>query len=462
MGEKHFPPGPRGHWLSGSLPEFRRDPLGFLMNCWQEHGDVVGARFYALKAILLNGPENIENVLVTQNHKFIKARVLRLFKPVFGNGLLTSEGDFWLRQRRLVQPAFHRERITAYGKIMVDSALEMLAEWRPGEVRDVHQEMMKVTLKIVAKALFGADVSAQAEAIGQSLQIFMDEFTSMRRPLKRLLPHSLPLPSKLRYKRAIRELDGIIYSIIQQKRERGKDGGDLLSMLLRAQDEDGSRMTDQQLRDETVTLFLAGHETTAIALSWTWYLLSSHPEVEEELVGELRDVLAGRPPAVDDLPLLTYTEKVVMEALRLYPPAWSVGREAAEDLEIAGYSVPKGTQVNVSPWVMHRHPGFYPDPEKFNPDRWTGEMVKRLPKFAYFPFGGGQRICIGSSFAMMEASLLLAAVAQRFRLRVLPDWRIEPWAAITLRPRYGIGVEILARESGRAGKAAPENAQYSV
>jgi cytochrome P450 len=462
MGDRYFPPGPRGHWLSGSLPEFRRDPLGFLMRCWQEHGDVVGARFYAIKAVLLNGPENIENVLVTQNQKFIKARVLRLFKPVFGNGLLTSEGDFWLRQRRLVQPAFHRDRIASYGKIMVDSALDMLAEWQPGETRDVHQEMMKVTLKIVAKALFGADVSAQTAAVGQTLQVFLDEFTSMRRPLKRILPRSIPLPSNLRFKRAIRELDGIIYSVIRQKRDRGKDDGDLLSMLLRARDEDGSRMTDQQLRDETVTLFLAGHETTAIALSWIWYLLSLHPEVEEELLSELREVLAGRPPGIEDLPLLTYTEKVVMETLRLYPPAWSLGREALEDLEIAGYHLPKGTQVNVSPWVMHRHPGFYPEPERFNPGRWTGELVKRLPKFAYFPFGGGQRVCIGSSFAMMEACLLLATIAQRFRLRVVPGWRIEPWATITLRPRYGIGVEIMAREPGRAGRAEPESARRSM
>jgi cytochrome P450 len=282
--------------------------------------------------------------------------------------------------------------------------------------------------------------------VGAAVGVLMEQFVSLIRfAPERFVPEFIPTPRNLAYREAARRLDAVIYGILRERRRAARDTGDLLSLLLGAQDEDGSRMTDRQLRDEVMTLFLAGHETTANALAWTWWLLAQHPEVEARLHAELHDALNGRAAALDDLPRLRYTECVVSEAMRLYPPAWAMGREALEDVELAGYRIPRGSQVLMSQWVMHRDPRWFEEPERFWPERWAGDLARRLPKFAYFPFGGGPRVCIGSSFAMIEAVLVLATLAQEFRLELVPGQTIRPWPTITLRPRPGILMKLARR-----------------
>jgi cytochrome P450 len=437
------PPAPKGHFLLGHLPRMRNQPLEFMTECARLHGDFVHLRVANIDAYLLSHPDLVEEVLVTSNRNFIKPRLLREAGAVLGNGLLTSEGDFWLRQRRLMQPAFHRDRIASYGVTMVDLTREMLAGWHDGETLDIHEEMMRLTLGIVAKTLFGADVVQHAEDFGAALEVALQRFIE-RMGFMRLLD-ALPLPRNRRFKRAIGRLDEIIYGIIAERRENGDGSGDLLSLLLGAQDEDGSRMTDLQLRDEAITLFLAGHETTAIALSWTLYLLSLNPGAEARLVEELEEVLKGREPRMDDMATLQYTDRVVRESMRLFPPAWRVGREAVVDCEIGGYHIGAGAQLIMSQWVIQRDPRFFDDPEAFRPERWDDDLARRLPRFAYFPFGGGARRCIGDGFAMMEATLLLASIVQRFHLSLVPDQSIVPFPSITMRPKYGIRMTLKRR-----------------
>jgi cytochrome P450 len=438
MATAALPPGPRGTFLLGCLPEFRRGALAFFSRLARDYGGCVSFRLAWRRACLVTDPELIEEVLVTEGRHFIKHFVLRLLRPTFGNGLLLSEGDFWLRQRRLVQPAFHRDRVGSYGNIMVSFTERMLAGWQSGEVRDLHADMMRLTLEIVAKALFDADVGGKADEVGEAMELGMTTFVRRWRSLYPL-PVWVPTPTNRLLKRVCRRLDRIIYGIIRERRASGEDHGDLLSMLLSAQDaDDGSRMTDKQLRDEAMTLFLAGHETTANAMSWTWYLLAQHPEVAAKLTAELDAVLGGRSPTVRDLARLRYTEAVILEAMRVYPPVYAFGREAIDDCTIGGYRIRRGTSIIMSQWVVHRNPHHFPGPEKFIPDRWTDGLAKRLPHFAYIPFGGGQRICIGNSFAMMEAVLLLATMAQRFRFSLLPEHPVIPVTTVTLRPKYGI------------------------
>lgn len=434
-----YPPGSKGHWLLGVLPDYSRDPIGFFSNCAKEYGDVVFWKLSLSPAYQINHPDYIEEVLVTKNSQFSKHQSLQILRLMLGNGLVSSEGEFWQRQRRLMQPAFHRDRIFSYGEVMIDYTNRLLNTWRDGDIRDVHEEMMHLTLEIVAKTLFGAEVATEVEKVGTAMQVSIEYFESRNTNLLLyLLPDWVPTPQNLRFQKVIQQMDELIYTIIQQKRESAKDAGDLLSMLLQVQDEDGTRMSDQQLRDEVMTLFMAGHETTALVLSWTWYLLSQHPEVETKLLEELQTVLGGRTPTVADLPELRYTERVVMEVMRLYPPVWAMSRKALQDCEIAGYPVRAGDSILMSQWVMHRDPRYFDAPEVFNPDRWAGDLAKKLPTFAYFPFGGGPRICIGKSFANMEAVLLLATIAQKFRLTLIPEQQITPWPAFTLRPKYGI------------------------
>lgn len=437
------PPGPKPKLLLGHSPWTGDDPLRTLTSWAREYGDIVYFRRFHYHVYFFNRPDLIEQVLVTDSRNFTKGRGLQANRRLFGNGLLTSEGDYWFRQRRLMQPAFHRERIAAYGKAMVASTVRMLETWRDGERRDVHEDMMRLALEIVAQTLFSTQVEADVERVGAMLSVLMKENRSARI----LLPffRMLPTPGNLRYRTAVHQLDEIVYRIIREHRARGRDTGDLLSMLLRARDEDGRQMTDTQLRDEAMTLFLAGHETTALALSWTWYLLARNPDVEQKLQAELQEVLGGRAPAVEDLPRLPYTERVIRESMRLYPPAYVIARLAVNDCEIAGYRVPHGASLVMSQWVTHRDPRFWDEPERFNPDRWTPEFEKRLPRFAYFPFGGGPRVCIGASFALMEAALLLATIAPRFTLTLVPDHPVEPFPSITLRPKNGIKVVVSAR-----------------
>jgi cytochrome P450 len=361
-----------------------------------------------------------------------------------GNGLVTSEGDFWRRQRRLAQPAFHRDRVASYGETMVAFAERMLSRWRDGETRDAHEEMMRLTQSIVVKTLFSADVSDEADRVGAALRRIVQPFASQA-TLKWILDNRLPTPGHFRYNRAVREIDRVVYQIISERRASGADTGDLLSMLLRAQDEDGSQMTDRQLRDEVMTLFLAGHETTALALTWAWYLLAREVEAESKLHAELSEVLGGRAPTVEDLPRLRYTEWVVKESMRLYPTAYAVGREAVRDCEVGGYRIPEGMQVFAFQWVVQRDARWYEEPGAFRPERWREEVASRLPKFAYFPFGGGPRQCIGNFFATMEAVLVLATVAQRFRLRLAPGHAVELLPAMSLRPRDGVMVKLERR-----------------
>lgn len=439
------PAGPKGRFLVGNLLEFDRDPLNFLLRCAREYGDVVYFSALGVQIYLLNHPDLIESVLVTNNRNFIKDKGLRIrpIRQIFGNGLLTSEGDFWIRQRRLAQPAFHRERIAVYGQVMVDCAEQVIKNWRPGETRDVHQDMMHLTLEIVVKTLFGADTATEAQDVVEAIEVIANQFASQS---IYILPLSfLPTPGQIRFDRAVKKLNKIIHQIIRMRRDRRQERDDLLSLLLQSQDEDGSQMTDQQLRDEVMTLFLAGHETTALALSWTWYLLAQHPEVESKLISELREALNGRPPMVSDLRQLSYCEMIVKESMRLYSPAWVIGREALQDLEIGGHFIPKGAQVMMSQWLMHRDPRYFDRPEEFRPERWAEEQIKSLPKYAYFPFGGGPRLCIGNSFAMMEATLILATIAQRFHVAVVPDQTVTPLPSITLRPKYGVKAIVTPR-----------------
>jgi cytochrome P450 len=438
MPNQEFPPGPpSGRWR-GSFFQYSRNPLTFLPEAIHTYGDVIGLRFLKFRIYFLNHPDMIEDLLVTQARKFEKGRVLKANKRLFGKGLLTSEGDFWLRQRRLAQPAFHRARINSYAEEMVQYAERLVETWKNGEQRDIHVEMMGLTLQIVGKTLFGVEVTGEVQEVGHALEALMELNSDFRRLM--LVPGWMPTLTNIRAELAIRRLDKIIYKIIRERRASGEDRGDLLSMLLRSQDEDGSHMTDTQLRDEALTIFLAGHETTAVTLSWTWWLLAQHPEVEAKLHAELDLVLNGRTPTLEDLPSLRYTDRVITESMRLYPPAWGMARVAVEDTEIAGYKIRKGSGVTVSQWAVHRDPRWFDAPLEFRPERWEGDLAKRLPRFAYFPFGGGPRQCIGNTFALMETALVLATIAQHYRFNLVPEHAVVPIASITLRPRYGIKV----------------------
>jgi cytochrome P450 len=438
--QRAVPPGPKGRFLVGNALDFSRgDWFGFFTRCVREHGDVVSFRFLNVPMCLLTYPDDIEDVLVRNAANFVKSQNYHALKVVLGNGLLTSEGAFWQRQRKLAQPSFRHDSIARYAETMVNSTRQMLNGWRDGQTRDVHEEMMAVTLDVVAKSLFGADVLEEANNVGHTLRDVSNQLLAMPN-VSFFLPEFVPLPSTLRLRRAVRELDRVIYSIIRARRATNRKPPDLLQVLLDAQEEDGSQMTDEQLRDEMMTLFIAGHETTSVTLSWAWYLLAGHPEVEAKLLDELTSVLNGRDAGVSDLRALSYTEMVVKETMRLYPPAWVIGRQALNDFEVHGYRLPAGTNVLLVPWITHRDDRFYDEPERFDPDRWRDDPIRsgRLPRFAYFPFGGGPRVCVGAGFAMMEATLLLATIAQRFRLSLASNGSIEMLPLATLRPKNGI------------------------
>jgi cytochrome P450 len=440
-----LPPGPPGTLLGGNLPAFRRDRLDFMRQCTRDYGDVVALRLGPRRLFLVNHPDGIEEVLVTQARNFIKHFALRGDPFVLGNGLLTSEGDFWLRQRRLIQPAFLPSRIAVYAPAMVAAAERLMSTWQVGETRDLLVEMKRLTLAIAAETLFGADATNNAATVNRALQVLQEHFITRFNSLVKT-PIWLPTRANLRFRRAVRELDAIVYDFIHKRRASGSDRPDLLSLLLRARDEDGGgQMTDRQVRDEAMTLFLAGHETTALALSWTWYSLTQNPAAEERLLAEVREVLGGRAPTAEDWPRLKFTEHVVQEAMRLYPPVYAFGREASTTCTITGFRVPAGTTILMSPWVVHRDPRFYEAPEQYRPERWSSDAVRTMPKFAYCPFGGGPRICIGNSFAMMEMVLLVATLVQRFRFTLLPEPAVVPSPTFTLRPRNGIPVQLERR-----------------
>ena len=436
------PPGPKSRLPGGLLFALRRDPLGFLARNAREHGDLVRFKLGPEEVFQLNHPDYIRDVLVTHHRNFMKGRGLQRAKRLLGEGLLTSEGEFHRRQRRLSQPAFHRQRVAAYGEAMVGYAVRRAEGWHDGATLDLAREMNGLTLAVVGKTLFDAEVGSEAGELREALTAAMELFTLTTLPFAELL-EKLPLPMTRRFHRARARLDATIYRIIDERRRSQVDRGDLLSMLLLAQDEEAPEgelrgMTDEQLRDEAMTIFLAGHETTANALAWTWYLLSAHPEAEAKLHAELDETLGGRLPKVDDVPRLRYAEMIFAESMRLYPPAYVLGRRALGDYEIAGCPVPAGALLLMSQYVMHRDARYFPEPEKFDPARWTPEAQAGRPKFSYFPFGGGPRQCIGEGFAWMEGVLLIATIAQRWRLRLVPGHPVELQPLVTLRPKHGM------------------------
>ncbi len=435
MTSQTLPPGPKGHLLLGNMLPLASDPLTFLPQCAREYGDAVRFRIPGNIYYMFSHPDAIEAVLRGNHRHFIKDHWTRELSILTGKGLLTSEGDFWRRQRQMAQPAFQRERIQKYAAVMVEFTDQMLAEWHGGEPRKIHRDMMRLALRIVTKTLFAADADRYVDAVGHALDEGADYFMNPLGFLQWL--QWLPLPGAMRYRRAVRQLDRILYDIVRQRKARRLDGDDLLGRLLTARDEQGGRMTDLQLRDELMTLFLAGHETTALVLTYAFHLLARDPEADARLFAELQEVLNGRLPTAADVPRLAYTSGVIHESMRLYPPAWSIGREAIDDCEIADYPVPKGTQIILAQWVVHRDPRWFDEPDAFRPERWQNDLLKRLPRGAYFPFGDGPRVCIGNHFALLEATLILATVAQRFRLTLAPGPPLELVPSVTLRPKRG-------------------------
>jgi cytochrome P450 len=445
-----WPPGPPR--TPASLLPFGlgRDPLGFISGLAREHGDIAHVNAAGEHLVLLNHPQLVKDLLVTNQRNFRKGRGLERARRVLGDGLLTSEGETHLRQRRLIQPAFHKERIASYAATMVQCAERVSSRWSDGATLDVSEEMMHLTLAVVGRTLFDADVESQARNVGDALTAVLNSFWTTMLPFSDLLEH-LPIPVLRRARRARGQLDAIIYGLIAERRASPGDRGDLLSMLLMAQDDEqgGRGMTDVQVRDEAMTIFLAGHETTANALAWTWYLLSQSPDTEARLHEEVDRVLEGRPPSLADVPSLGFVEQVISESMRLYPPAWIIGRRAIDEYAVAGYTLPARTIVLASPYVLQRDARFFPEPDRFAPERWTPAFRQALPPFAYFPFGGGTRRCIGEPFAWMELVLVAATVAQKWRFQLVPGHPVTPQPVVTLRLKHGLRMTAERRRLAR-------------
>jgi cytochrome P450 len=439
-------PGPKGAPFFGSLLEAWRDPLKLLSEGARAHGNVVRFRFGAHQYLLVSGLPEIQHVLVKNQKNYIKSRSYQGVRLVLGDGLLTSEGESWRRQRRMTQPAFHVQRLRGFASVMARLTSDHLARWpaRPDGSRtlDMHDEMMRLTFRIVGQTLCSSDVEGDAQTIGEALTVAVRYANDYVEQLVRLPPW-LPLPKNFRFKRAMKTLDGLVYRLIEEHRASDDREADLLGMLISATDEgDGQGLTTRQLRDEVMTLVLAGFETTANALTWTLYLLSRHPDVARRVEEEANRVLAGRSPTFEDLPALEYTERVLQESMRLYPPAWCFEREAVEDDEFGGYKVPAGTTIAVCPYALHRNRAYWEEPEKFDPDRFLPERSNSRSRFAYLPFGDGPRICIGKGFAMMEAKIVLAMIAASFRFELAGDNPVELDPGITLRPLHGMPMKI--------------------
>lgn len=431
--------------IAGSLSEFGDRRLDFLLDVARKYGDIASFRFATRRIFLINDPDLIEQVLVTDAKHYIKHMGARAYKPVLGNGLVTSEGELWLRQRRLSQPAFLTQRIQSYAPVMSQLTAKMLQQWKSGTDVDIHYEFSSLTSAIALKTLFDLDDAGDRDrftgTLRQAFKLMSGRFRTIVKP-----PLWLPIGSSRQLNRAVKELFGVVDGFIAAGKARKEPGNDLLSRLIAAQDEDGTRMSDSQLRDEMMTLYLAGHETTALTLSWSWYLIAGHPQVEARLVAEWNRVLGGRTPTPEDLTNLPYTNAVLTESMRLYPPVYLLGREATRDLSLGGYRVKKGYTIFMSQWVTHRDPRHYPNPERFEPERWEDGLARRLPKYAYFPFGGGPRVCIGNAFSLMEAAIILAAVGQQFRFTIRPDAVIDVNPQITLGPANGIPATLLRRD----------------
>jgi cytochrome P450 len=444
IGARREPPGPSGYPFVGVIPKIGGDLPGFFVRVARDYGGIASLKLGPRRAYLVTQPEYLKHVLQDNNRNYAKG--YDQIKPLLGDGLLTSDGDSWLRQRRLMQPAFHHQQLVSFATTMVEYTSQMLERWQParrnGQVIDVAAEMMGLTQRIILRTMLSSDADTDLNVISRAFDIALNHFsTATFSPLTQWT--WLPTPDNRRYHWALRTLDGAVYSMIADRRTNHRDENDLLSMLMNARDaHTGEGMSDKLIRDEIMTIFLAGHETTATTLSWAWYLIAQHPEVEERLHAEHGSVLSGRAPAVSDLPNLPYTRMVIEEAMRLYPPARMFARRAIHGDVIGGYDIRSGSMIMLSPYATHHLPALWDEPEKFDPDRFTPEHVNVRHRFAYMPFSGGPRICIGNNFAMMEAQLILATMAQRYTLRLAADRTVKPRARATLRPYPGVFMTI--------------------
>ena len=432
-----------------------QNPIKTLMDIAHIYGDICHFKFGRQHIYLLNNPDYIEQILIRDHKNFIKSRGLQVSKRLLGEGLVTSEGEYHDRQRRLIQPTFHPNRIKGYGDIMTSHAVRMQERWKDGSTLDIHKEMMHVTLEIISKAVLGSDIKPEEDKVGVALQTCMEYFNRLQMPFGELIEKIPILRINKGYQSAKKKLDSIVYSMIKEHRDNENKGvyhkEDLLYTLLQAQDTEAGigRMTDLQLKDEVMTIFLAGHETTSNALTWTFYLLSQHPTADDRLYAELCSVLgdkdANRIPTVEDIPKLEYTEKVLRESMRIYPPAWTIGRQAINDYKIDKYVIPAGSIILMSQYVMHHDSRYFSDPDVFYPDRWTKEAKLQLPRFSYFPFGGGIRGCVGEPFAWMEGILLIATIWGHWKMYHDRDHKVGLKPLITLRPKYGMRMKLESR-----------------
>ncbi|MEA2531097.1 MAG: hypothetical protein QOG89_2741 [Thermomicrobiales bacterium] len=436
--------GPAAHPLWGHLPAVIADGPGFMTTCARDYGDIVPLRLINVRALLLNNPAHIEEALVVRHDALAKPPIFRRNRAVFGRGLFTSEGEQWRRQRKLAQPAFNRSSLAAYAPVMVAAAERALPGWRDGETYDIQREMIHVTLATVAESLFGVGVDEYLDRISAAVGQLIGA-SAARLNTYFAIPEWLPTPANRRLRHGARELERVVHRLVAARRAGGGDHDDLLSRYFHARDAENGWMSDELLRDEMITFLLAGHESVALALTWSWYLLAQNPTAETAFHAELREVLGGRAPTAQDLPRLRYTEAVLQESLRLYPPIWVFARIAARSTTIGGYRIPKGRRIVVSPWALQRDPRFFVDPDRFDPDRWLSDRAPRPPKYAFPPFGGGPRSCVGAGFAMLEGVLLLATIGQHLRFVPVPDHPVTLHPAVTLRPRFGIKATVQRR-----------------
>jgi cytochrome P450 len=460
-----YPPGPSYKMRPAKLVrEFLHDPIRMLQRISSKYGDISYFKLGRQSVYLINSPDYIEKVLVYDHRNFRKGKRLQLAKALLGEGLVTSEGDLHNRQRRIIQPIFHPKQITTYGKIITDYATRLNQKWKDGDTLDILKEMMELTLSIICKSVLDYDVESEAEDVGKALTICRNYSKRLQSPLGHILDKIPILPNVKGARKAREELDDLVYGLIKERRQSPEYGvtsyDDLLTRLLQAQDTTepkptfgskstssaatpSSGMSDTQVRDEVMTIFIAGHETTANTLTWTFYLLSQNPDIEKKLLAELLTEIDGnRTPTVDDIPKLTFTEKVLRESMRLYPPVWLIGRSVDNDYTLGKYTVPAGSTIMMSQYVMHHDPRYFNDPDRFDPERWSSEAKSSLPRFSYFPFGGGIRGCIGEPFAWMESILVLASIARQWKMSLVPGHHVELDPAITLRPKYGVKMKL--------------------
>ena len=447
-----LPPGPRELPIVGQTFQYLFNPLGFIQDA-ASYGDLVTMSVKPVLVYLVNHPDLIQELFVVNHPSVGRGRLTQTLQYLMGMGLVTADGPLHLRQRRLMQPQFHHRRIESYGEIMTDFTRRHQERWQDGDRVDLAAEMSELTLHVVVKTLFDLDLPDTVRRIGAAFELSNNYITARddQPPPLRNLFHRLPLPFTRHFRQELAFLDATVYDLIEQRRQTGLDGNDLLSLLLNVRDDEAENpedavMTDQQVRDEVITLFAAGHETTAVALTWTWYLLATHPDVQARFHGELDDVIGDRAPSLGDLPNLTLTEQILTESMRLYPPIWSTGRMTFQPIELGGYRIPAGAALVAPQLIIHRDPRWFEEPLEFRPDRWTPEFRESLPRFAYYPFGGGPRLCIGEGFAWMEAKLLLAALGQRWRMRHDAGHKIELQPLVSLRPKGGMPMYLERRK----------------